>query len=190
LPALEGCRCLDAGCGRGYFVELLIDKGATEIVGIDFESDNIYFCKRRGLRAEFKKSDIRGIPFKKESFDFVLCLEVLTHLPKSEREKALRELYQKTSVNGSGIISFHNSLRLGRYGKKGVKSGKVHIWPESETGLRKELNQVGFKVVEVKNVGFFNNPPDNPVLQFLEEFLLSIPVIKNRSITLMFLVEK
>ncbi|OGD86047.1 methyltransferase type 11 [Candidatus Curtissbacteria bacterium RBG_13_35_7] len=41
-------------------------------------------------------ADVTNLPFKKESFDVVICAQVLEHLPFKDFSKALKELYRVT----------------------------------------------------------------------------------------------
>ena len=54
-------------------------------------------------------ADIRSLPFKENSFDMVLCAEVLEHIPYRNFSKALKEIYRVTS--SSAVITLpHFSL--------------------------------------------------------------------------------
>ena len=43
---------LDIGCGRGEFIELLMDEGKTDVKGIDLNDDMVIYCKEQGLPVE------------------------------------------------------------------------------------------------------------------------------------------
>jgi len=69
-------KVLDIGCGLG-FMHGLLNKKNCDYYGIDWED------YKRVPKERFKKIDLnqkRKIPFKDNSFDYVLCLDVLEHL--------------------------------------------------------------------------------------------------------------
>jgi len=79
----KGTRILDAGCGEGVLVEEYLAKGYS-IQGIDlnYESEIV------------KRGDILNMPFKDESFDVVLLLDVFEHLSFTDQPKALKEIHR------------------------------------------------------------------------------------------------
>jgi SAM-dependent methyltransferase len=84
LPAdLRGKSLLDLGCRYGFFSFEAAKRGASRVLGIDFDDDalakahKINAVSRAGV--EFKKFDISKDEIG-EQFDFVLCLNVLHHL--------------------------------------------------------------------------------------------------------------
>jgi len=70
-------RVLDAGCGDGFFLNLLLQMGFKNIRGIDAGRSMVERCRERGLPAEQKSleefTDAGG-------FDLILLIEVLEHL--------------------------------------------------------------------------------------------------------------
>ncbi len=53
-------------------------------------------------KVSLTQADITNIPFKDESFDFILCNHVLEHIP--DDNLAMRELYRVMTKNGNGIF--------------------------------------------------------------------------------------
>lgn len=72
-------KILDMGCGDGYFLSLLQEKGFTNLVGVTKTDKDIERCKEKGLN-DIRKIDMTfsGI---KEEFDFLWCRHVLEHSP-------------------------------------------------------------------------------------------------------------
>lgn len=85
---------LDVGCGTGKNLEVFSKIGP--VCGIDFSSEAILFCKKRGLENIFKAT-VEKMPFKKESFNAVTALDVLEHTDDSE---AVREIYRVLKKDG------------------------------------------------------------------------------------------
>jgi len=79
----KGTRILDAGCGEGVLVEEYLAKGYS-IQGIDLNYESEIA----------KRGDILNMPFKDESFDVVLLLDVFEHLSFMDQPKALKEIHR------------------------------------------------------------------------------------------------
>ncbi len=97
----KGARILDAGCGQGLLVEYLHKRG-YDVTGIDaFYGNNLV-----------KKADIMKSGFKDESFDVILCLDVIEHFPFHEQEALIKELSRLLSKRGKIIWSIPNMAHL------------------------------------------------------------------------------
>jgi len=109
---------LDSGCGRGFFSNLIakkLDKG--KVFGIDIE-DKIISSKDvlkiatenaaiEGVsdKTEFIKADVLSLPFKKNTFDIVVCISVLEYLDwKKECGIALKEIKRVLKPNGTLLL--------------------------------------------------------------------------------------
>lgn len=83
---LSGKINLDAGCGDGRYAECF----RGNVVGLDLDSKRLRISK--GKYGDLMLGSICHMPFRSCAFDYVLCTEVIEHIPKSEGEKALKEL--------------------------------------------------------------------------------------------------
>lgn len=75
---------LDVGCGKGQPMKFLNRQGLFKVVGIDIFKPYLLECKNSGVYSECLRCDIRALPFKKKSFDVVICMAVLEHLAKND----------------------------------------------------------------------------------------------------------
>lgn len=94
-------KILDAGCGQGLLVEFLKRRG-HDVIGIDafYGSENVV------------KKDIFDNGFKENTFDLILCLDVIEHFPFSEQEKLVVELTRILKPGGVIIWSIPNMAHL------------------------------------------------------------------------------
>lgn len=74
---------LEVGCGEGYMLEVLADaRPSLELKGIDISEDAVADASARlGDRATVKVEDARDLSASGESYDLVVMLEVLEHIP-------------------------------------------------------------------------------------------------------------
>lgn len=90
---------LDAGCGTGRFTDFFIKEGAN-VISVDTSKNMLKFLMGKNLNAKAINADIFNLPFKNNSFDIVVCSQVLTHL--HEYKRPLLEF--KRILNSDGII--------------------------------------------------------------------------------------
>lgn len=92
---------LDVGCAEGYYMKLLpkraknIPPDLPLLAGLDIARDYLLKAKKDGHNASWVVGDIHTLPFKADSFDLVLCAEVLEHVLHPER--AFDELMRVTN---------------------------------------------------------------------------------------------
>ena len=96
---------LDVGCGTGYITEKISSYGKP-VTGCDVSFERIItaekYCKNKPV--SFIQNDKNFLPFKNNSFDLIVCLEVLEHV--KEYENLLEEI--KRTLKDYLIISVPN----------------------------------------------------------------------------------
>ena len=104
--SLEGRRFLDAGCGMGRHLEVVVRAGGKAIA-FDL-SDGIERAKNllSGYDCKIFKADIYNLPFEKEQFDFVYSIGVLDHT--ADPKKAFECLAPLVKKGGEIAIWAHN----------------------------------------------------------------------------------
>lgn len=109
LGDVKNKKILDAGCAKGRFSKALVKMGA-KITGIDLAEEFISIAKENVPSSEFQVASITDIPFEDNTFDGVFCLEVLEHIP--DTEKAISEMIRVLRPGGKIIIIDKNILSL------------------------------------------------------------------------------
>ncbi|MCH8330060.1 MAG: class I SAM-dependent methyltransferase [Bacteroidetes bacterium] len=105
----NGSIVLDAGCGTGRWSLYLSDK-VSFIEAID-PSESVLSAvnlTRNVNNIRVSLASISNIPFADDSFDLVICLGVLHHIPDSK--EAMRNLVQKVKRGGRCLIYMYYDL--------------------------------------------------------------------------------
>jgi SAM-dependent methyltransferase len=83
LNLLKDAHILDMGCGPGYFLDLMKNKGYTNLTGITLSPGDVEACIKKGHK--IKKYDMSFLPQKDgyhdESVDFIFLRHALEHSP-------------------------------------------------------------------------------------------------------------
>jgi ubiquinone/menaquinone biosynthesis C-methylase UbiE len=103
-----GANLLEIGSRGGYITHLLTD-GRNEVVALDLERPNIH---ARGISCV--AGDVRELDFEADSFDVVLCSEVLEHIPAHDLARACGELVRVTRRFLVVGVPFAQDLRVAR----------------------------------------------------------------------------
>jgi SAM-dependent methyltransferase len=105
LPRVSGRRVLEAGSGAGRFSEVLLNHGAL-LDSFDFSRAVDANALNNGhRRMNLAQADIRAMPFRKEYYDYVVCLGVLQHTP--DTEESIAKLWEMVAPGGELIIDHY-----------------------------------------------------------------------------------
>ena len=155
-------KILIIGCGSQDEMNIINEK--CEGVGIDISEEAIKKSKEKYPRFEYFVADATNLPFPDNSFDCVVCSEVIEHIP--EDEKVFSEARRVLKNKGTFIITTPNWLSW--YGlarkiaeklfKRPFTSGDQPIdnW-STPFSLRKKLKKYGFKITLFRGLWYY--PP-------------------------------
>lgn len=148
-------KALDVGCGTGEGMRWAIDNG-LDVYGIDF-ADAREAWKKWGVEDRCKIASALDIPYPDESFDLVVCLDVLEHIPEEDALAALKEMRRA----GSLCYVFAIALTIERepVGKRVL----THINVKSADWWIDKLHQAGYGVAQMAS--------GKPALQFDDDHL-------------------
>src|SRR3972149_5236107 len=102
---LNGKKFLEVGCGLGYFSEKAASLGAI-VTGIDIGGKLVEKSKQRIPSGKFLVASASKLPFKDESFDIVLCTEVIEHV--DDQSQAIEEMFRVIKEGGILVITSPN----------------------------------------------------------------------------------
>ena len=115
LGSLQGVKLLDVGCGTGTTDRYLAGRVRT-LHGVDISEEMLVKAQRNVPKAKFAWYDGEKLPFADESFDVVVAICVLHHVPVSKRFKFVSEMVRVTRPQGVVAVFEHNPYNpLTRY---------------------------------------------------------------------------
>lgn len=136
LPFIEEeSRVLDVGCGSGRTFDLLKGKN-VQLTGIDISEGMVHFCRKRfkdhELKPRFVKANVTDLPFEDNSFDVVIGIAMLHHLPSfSLRKKGLEEMQRVVKPGGNILITNWNLWQL-KYARRVIQFGLKHLLSDNQ----------------------------------------------------------
>ncbi len=115
-PRLErGGRVLDAGCGTGGFLRLLLDEGRFDAAaGVDIAGAAVSLAREQAPEADIRQAPLRELPFEDASFELVVSNDVLQHVPESDVASSLAELRRVLSADGALLLRTNGARVLRR----------------------------------------------------------------------------
>lgn len=153
IKNLDSESILDVGCGEGYTLAKLKESGiGKKLDGVDNLDQAIETGKRLFKDISLKKGDIYKLDYKDNSFDLVICTEVLEHLEFPE--KALREMRRVSrkhillSVPNEPYFMLANFLRGKNISRWGNDIEHINHW--SSKSFVKLLVKNDVKIIFVK----------------------------------------
>jgi SAM-dependent methyltransferase len=96
-------RVLEAGCGTGYMSAVLKERYGWPMYPLDLGWEGLEYGKRYGIE-RMTQADMTALPFADKSFDAVVSLDVIVHLPRGEEWRAFSELARVLKPDGLAII--------------------------------------------------------------------------------------
>lgn len=168
---------LDAGCGEGFYVMLLLELTPARVIGIDANPRLITQARTwvgenpsnpLGVnpRTELRVGDVSSVPFPDRTFTKIICSEVLEHLP--DPMTALRELRRVLRPGGTLAVTVPNHhypllfdplnwvrehLGLGHFSKDNEWLGGLwanHLRLYTPALLREHLQAGGFQIDDMR----------------------------------------
>ena len=122
---IEGGRCIEIGCGRGAYQELVRDYVGTDIS--DTAGTNI--------RKTFRQCSATDLPFPDSAFDGAWTIWVIEHVPSPE--KAMEEM--RRVLRPGGVLFFAPAWQCRPWAADGYPSAPVQRLPVWEESIYKAL---------------------------------------------------
>ena len=149
---IDNAIVLDAPTGTGRFLPLLRQLG-YRVTGIDISRDMLQIADGRAKSngVNLVLGDCEFLPFKDKSFDYVMSIRFMGHLPPKTRIKVLQEfkrVSKKGTVVGFPILDPVTFLKfkLGNIRYRLRTGEKRPWWPANPRSLAEELAEAGLRI--------------------------------------------
>jgi ubiquinone/menaquinone biosynthesis C-methylase UbiE len=104
---------LDIGCGTGRFTVPLAGRAKT-VSGLDMSPMMLAEARKKladgGLEADLREGDMAKLPFDDASFDVVVSMLALMHIPRQDRQQVFHEVARVLRPGGRLLIGVKNSV--------------------------------------------------------------------------------
>jgi 2-polyprenyl-3-methyl-5-hydroxy-6-metoxy-1,4-benzoquinol methylase len=181
LGNITGKQILDIGCGTGEGSALLNKLGA-KVVCLDVAKYAMSICRKLNFNGVLAVA--HALPFREDSFDGVLLMDVIEHVPKDLEKKLLFEVKRITKPHAK--IAIHTmpnlfleklSMIYGLVNKKhwrrwGVQGGHINTYTPWK--LKKTLRSVGLEIHCFKIGIYPNDAPFSSIVTPLSHKLRGI----------------
>ena len=130
---------LEVGCGFGHLAKLLVDN-KRKYFGVDISDKSAKYCISLGYTCF--QSDIIELPFPNNSFDCIVALEVIEHIP--DVNKGIIEMIRVLKPGGKLIITTPIGYNFDNEGKS------LHINHWNFISFQKFLLQEKVKILKAQ----------------------------------------
>ena len=108
VPLLEGCApVLDAGCGRGELLDVLVEAG-IEARGVDLEPELVAYCRQKGHEVVEGDAAAHLEGLEPGSLGAVVSMQVVEHLPEAVLHRMLAAAHRALRPGGRAILETVN----------------------------------------------------------------------------------
>lgn len=165
-----GQNVLDIGCGDGLLLGALIKKGVSAS-GVDLSEEAVKKCKEKGFSSSVVDVSSEALPFKDNTFDTVVMLDVLEHVyvpgDLLEEAKRVSRKYIIIGVPNFSSLPARLQVAFGRVPENN-KPNKGHIYWFNYDVLMEMLRSHKLKPVVLEaNVFWENKPVVGRLMKFL-----------------------
>lgn len=195
LPA--GTRVLDVGCGTGFNLQRLGERGFV-CTGLEPAEGMRAEAIKNNPNATITDGDIEAMPYADASFDLVVCVEVIRYM--ADQSKSLREIARVLRPGGTAIITAAPLLSLNGYALINTVTSRMQVPTFKKVkhtfftvrGAEDAMRDAGFSSSEVKGA-FFGGwhvlgrlapkllPPALRVWEPVDDMLGHVPALRDLS---------
>ena len=135
---------LDVGCGAGIPTgKYLVNRG-LKVTGIDISDTMLEMARKNVPEADFINKDMNTLDFKKNSFDGIISVYALFHVPKNNHPNIFKQFFEILKPDGILLIN------TGTSESEGVSKffGEPMFWSNYDPKKTLEIvKSVGFSIL-------------------------------------------
>ncbi len=122
IRSVSGIKILDVGCGTGRYLKLFNPN--NDLNGLDLSEQMLVQARAKVPQAKFTAGSAETLPFPDASFDMVMSVRMLQHMP--DQKKVIQEMARVCRPGGRVVLISYNTwsflclykqLRLSRLAK-------------------------------------------------------------------------
>jgi ubiquinone/menaquinone biosynthesis C-methylase UbiE len=141
----KNAHVLDAGCGAGIPTAKYLIKKGLKVTGIDISSTMIQLAKKNVPEADFLKMDINNITFPENTFEGLISVYTLFHIPRKNHLQIFKTFFD--ILKPGGILLINSGAGSGSEGMSNF-FGVPMFWSNWSTEKTLELvKEAGFSVL-------------------------------------------
>ena len=145
LPA-GGGSVLDVGCGSGVPVARTLTDAGHRVTGVDLSAVQVRRARERVPQARFLHADATTAVFEPASFDAVVCLFSLIHMPLAEQPPLLRRIAQWLHPGGLFVATTGHGAWTG-VEEDWLGGGAPMWWSHADAATNREwIREAGLTV--------------------------------------------
>jgi ubiquinone/menaquinone biosynthesis C-methylase UbiE len=161
---LKGGNALDIGCGDGkHTFDLQNMLPDFHFSGADFSERAITYARMLAPQIPFYVQDGTSLQFADASFDAIVSIEVIEHIPVAEVPLFLQEIKRLLKPGGVVVLTTPTTNR---------PVDEKHFQHFSEASMRKYLGDAGFQIREMQGFGLALAP----WLDTLYRYIIDLPM--------------
>lgn len=149
---------LDMGCGMGFTMEYLIEKGFSPVRGYDINKEQIEVCKKHDLQCIQLDNIGEVLRAFSGPYTLITAFDFLEHLSVDEALITLRRVYEVLSPGGVFVCAVPNANSA--LAERWRYIDLTHLNSYTEHSLDLLLYGAGFKDIQIKeqDSGFHKRP--------------------------------
>jgi len=148
----KGAKILDLGCGPGIPYDKYLVKNGFKIMGVDISQKHIDMARKNVPEGEFIKGDISKIDFDEKSFDAIISLYSIFHIPKEEHRGLFLKIYEILKDDGLILVTMGTELSEKEEIEDFIGSKMVWSSYSMEENI-KLIKQCGFEIIHQEEEG-------------------------------------
>ncbi len=140
----QNAHVLELGCGAGIPTAKFLTERGIKVTGIDLSDTMLNLARKNVTDGKFIKMDMNDLKFDENSFDGIISVYALFHVPKGDHFRIFKKAYELLKPGGILMINSGVSESEGRSNFFGVPMFWSNNSPKKTLSLVKDA---GFSII-------------------------------------------